>query len=278
MALLNTTVLRFRLNSHVVSAIAKRITSPRAQSPSIILTKTITSSCKAMQHTDSASKVLVLVRHGQAMHNVRAEPLKAQGCTFREFLDQMKEDDALDADLTEIGRGQATAASEVHKKIAPHLQLVVASTLSRAIDTANLIFPQQSTPLVKKRIAREDFREISGLLLNGKRSKLSVVQNKFSDWDFSSVVHEEDPIWEAHELEADSSVANRISNGIRWIWEQPETNLALVAHGGLLKHMLQRHPLIHCSGDQTAFTNCEVRQYRLSYSESLNKFELKPHQ
>ena len=50
---------------------------------------------------------LVLIRHGQAMHNPRAEAARAEGCSFERFFDIMKEDDAFDAPLTELGKDQA---------------------------------------------------------------------------------------------------------------------------------------------------------------------------
>ena len=50
---------------------------------------------------------LHLLRHGQASHNVRAEPLRAAGCTFAAFLEQMRLDDELDAKLTERGERDA---------------------------------------------------------------------------------------------------------------------------------------------------------------------------
>eukprot|EP00040_Diaphanoeca_grandis_P008706 m.46148 g.46148 ORF g.46148 m.46148 type:complete len:271 (-) comp20160_c0_seq3:188-1000(-) len=221
------------------------------------------------------TKVLVLVRHGQAMHNVRAEPLKAKGCTFQEFLDQMKQDDALDADLTETGRTQAHEAATIHKHITPGLQLVVASTLSRAVDTADLVFPHVHTPLVNRRVALEEFREISGLLLNGKRNKLSLLRERYPQWDLSNVEHEDDPMWEEQALEQDELVAGRITSGLRWLWEQAEENVAVVCHGGILKHMLQRHEHVHCEGNQAAFTNCEVRRYHMSFDTTLDKFVLK---
>ena len=83
----------------------------------------------------SARKHLWIVRHGQAMHNPRAEAAKEAGCSHDEFLDFMRQDDALDADLTEIGENQArTVGSKCAWDL---LQLVVSSPLSRALHTEN---------------------------------------------------------------------------------------------------------------------------------------------
>jgi broad specificity phosphatase PhoE len=60
----------------------------------------------------SSSKILFIVRHGQARHNPRAEAARAAGCTTEEFFELMQQDDALDADLTDLGRRQAQECLE----------------------------------------------------------------------------------------------------------------------------------------------------------------------
>ena len=48
----------------------------------------------------SMTQQIHFMRHGQALHNVRAEGLRSEGCSFETFINTMREDDALDADLT----------------------------------------------------------------------------------------------------------------------------------------------------------------------------------
>ena len=69
--------------------------------------------------TAAQSKILYIVRHGQALHNPRAEAAKAAGCSMDEFFELMRQDDALDADLTELGRQQARACHQKHFQHAP---------------------------------------------------------------------------------------------------------------------------------------------------------------
>jgi hypothetical protein len=90
------------------------------------------------------SKRLFLLRHGQALHNPRAEKAMAAGCSHAVFMQTMKEDDALDADLTPLGRRQAQAACEEIDGGSSSLgiELLVASSLSRAVETAMLAFPE----------------------------------------------------------------------------------------------------------------------------------------
>ena len=59
----------------------------------------------------AVAKRVHLVRHGQALHNPRAEAARHGGCSFDEFLKLMKEDDAFDADLTVLGKHQANEAA-----------------------------------------------------------------------------------------------------------------------------------------------------------------------
>ena len=55
-------------------------------------------------------KRVLIVRHGQAMHNPRAEKAREDGCDFDTFLNLMKEDDQFDASLTQLGVKQAIEA------------------------------------------------------------------------------------------------------------------------------------------------------------------------
>ena len=89
------------------------------------------------------SKRIFLLRHGQAMHNPRAEAAKDRGCSHEKFLSLMQEDDCFDAPLTQLGRDQAHEArlSTAARAAASHIDLVVASPLSRALETADLVFP-----------------------------------------------------------------------------------------------------------------------------------------
>lgn len=107
----------------------------------------------------SRSKVLHFIRHGQAAHNPRAEKARHGGCDFETFLRLMKEDDAFDSPLTELGVKQAKDAHAAFKQQAQQeqfqrkasgndgsrrtdlnqVELLVVSPLSRAIDTGRMV-------------------------------------------------------------------------------------------------------------------------------------------
>jgi len=225
-----------------------------------------------------SSKILHLVRHGQALHNVRAEAARSAGCSFDEFLQLMREDDAVDADLTPIGVQQAEA---VRDDTTARPQLVVASPLSRALQTADIIFgagataPRSPPPFV----CLETFRERNGLLLNGMRRPASFLRERFGAVDFDDIAPgDEDAAW--HEwgdkrLENAPTCAKRAYAGLQWIAARPEEDIALVAHGGLFDAMTNHLPELIASDDGTSerFHNCELRTVRLSWDGDVARLE-----
>ena len=136
------------------------------------------------------AKRLLLLRHGQALHNVRAEAAREGGCSYDAFLQIMKEDDVLDADLTEIGRQQARAVAAARAGV-DEPELVVASCLSRALETAALAFPR-TTVAPGRFVCIEALREINGYLINGQRRPRTELATRFATCDFSRLSDEHD--------------------------------------------------------------------------------------
>lgn len=223
-----------------------------------------------------APKRIMFLRHGQAIHNPRAEVARENGCSFEEFLQLMHEDDAYDADLTVLGEEQAKeAGSQLHVQDAlQKVEMIVSSPLSRAIRTADL-FHGSNKCAHPKRIAIEHFREINGKLLNAKRRPRTELETIFPHWNFSHVPST-DETW-TEELEPHHECSERGYQGLLWIMQQQETNILLVAHGGLLKMMMNDHPRVvvidgrnkqqHQDVDRCVtqrFGNCELRSYIIS--------------
>ena len=207
------------------------------------------------------------------MHNPRAEAAKEAGCSHDEFLDFMRQDDALDADLTEIGEHQArTVGSKFAWDL---LQLVVSSPLSRALHTADLIAPASQA----KRVSVEDFREINGWLLNSKRRDVDELEIKFPDWDFGQLALS-DNLW-TEELETQQETAERGYEGFCWLMRRPEEQILLACHGGILRFTMQQHPLVKVLDERTRgdltrppharFGNCEIRKYQLDWDDHENE-------
>lgn len=221
-------------------------------------------------------KELIIVRHGQAQHNPRAEAAHQKGCSMEDFLALMREDDVLDARLTEFGKQQAIAA-RLAPALATSIQLVASSTLSRAIETADHVLPPptSTSSYHHTRVCTELFREVSGDMLNVKRRSRTELIKSFPDWNFEEVEEDDDTLWNPT-MENLDNVAERGYLGLKWLMERPEEKILLVSHGGILKYMMERHPLIvikdgRSNADRKAvdsrFDNCELRSYRLSWTD-----------
>lgn len=144
------------------------------------------------------------------------------------------------------------------------MDLVVASPLSRALDTADLAFPAAHTPNAQgRRECTETVREILGLLLNGKRRPKSELALLYPHWGFGAVAHEEDVLWTAWgdaQLENAAGTQQRAHACLEWLWRRDERDIALVGHGGLFSLLTNGHGLVECgAGVGARFANCELR-------------------
>ena len=253
-------------------------------------------------------KDLWILRHGQAAHNPRAEEARAGGCSFEEFFELMRQDDSLDSPLTEHGRQQARSISDRLAPMRKHIELVVSSPLSRALETANLALPptpssscdhhnnssngpDDTTEPIINRICYEGFREINGVLRNAQRRSLSQLRENFPDWNFDNLSSEEDDTWDVETLECTEAAAMRGLQGLQWVYrERPETSILLVAHGGILRYLMEHatcllhdgrtHPDNIIDDDvrlrpvSARFDNCELRRYRLECQDDGNIISL----
>jgi broad specificity phosphatase PhoE len=229
--------------------------------------------------SNSTTKRVLFLRHGQAMHNPRAEEARSNGCSHETFLQLMKEDDAFDADLTKLGESQAAQGREASHERLKGVQLVVSSPLTRAIKTADFtICPENGLDGQKPpRVCLEDFREINGWLLNAKRRERVDLQNRFhSSWDFS-LLSDDDETWTAT-LETEASCAERGYQGMLWLRDRSEDKILTVAHGGLLRFCMVDHPNIRVIDDRPhdgkRFGNCELREYEMTWTADCENDEV----
>ena len=225
---------------------------------------------------------------------------------MEEFIRLMREDDALDADLTDLGMEQARkchrdhfVAEETTSCNPLGIDLVVASSLSRTIDTADLVFPSFSASftdgietLPSRRICIDKFREVNGNLLNAKRRTKSELVARNPNWSFDSLKTEEDDSW-TPEMERFEDAAERgylglveLLNGEAYPDSASNENeintILLVCHGGILRYLMNIHPLVHLADErsksdgesvaksvESRFDNCELRKYRLSWKDDI---------
>mmetsp|Transcript_21450 Transcript_21450/g.31076 ORF Transcript_21450/g.31076 Transcript_21450/m.31076 type:complete len:338 (+) Transcript_21450:815-1828(+) len=239
-------------------------------------------------------KRLLLLRHGQATHNPRAEKAREKGCSYEEFLDWIRQDDEYDAPLTTLGEQQAQSVHAKYAKVDQNpfrgVDLVVSSPLSRALQTADLALPPHTSTNTDennaRRICLEPFREINGSFLNAKRRPKSELQKKFRHWDFD-LITEEDETWTAS-LESQTDCAERGYQGLLVLTKRTEEKMLVVSHGGILRFSMNQHENIRvldgrdigerekgeveeCKEQlmrdiKERFGNCELREYIMNWS------------
>jgi glucosyl-3-phosphoglycerate phosphatase len=149
---------------------------------------------------------VVLWRHGQTEHNATG---RWQG--------------HLDSSLTEKGRAQARGAVESLNAFEP--DLVVASDLRRAADTARIFTEATGVPLrIDKRLRETDIGEWQGL------TSTEVEQR------YPGGIHawQNDPTWSPPGGESRVEVAVRASEVVAELDEEFDGTVLLCAHGGLI--------------------------------------------
>ncbi|CAF2260089.1 unnamed protein product [Brassica rapa] len=230
-------------------------------------------------------KIIHLLRHGQAMHNVAAE--KDRNALLSPHL--------FDAPLTDHGHEQVETLRErvVSSGLLKRVELVVTSPLLRTMQTAVGVFgnedKQQNVTSSPSIVALEVARDRNGVRPPDMRRNVSEYQTLFPTIDFSQAntffhfsfinkyfykkkysfinsiykAFEEDNLWRPDVRESEEEIFARGLEFMKWLWKRPEKEVAVVSHGIVLQHMLYvfandcddsiRHEL--CK----RFANCEIR-------------------
>lgn len=182
-----------------------------------------------------SAKTLYFVRHAQGTHNLY------------EGADHLRSERNLDAKLTKLGMEQCEALAEQTKHLC--VELVVASPLTRTLQTAQLSFPcalEKGTPL----LADENLRETVNYLADCRRP-LSVLRDEFPTIDFTRIESEEDPVWKKYEIKFGdqsaykeyresndrASLATRARAAFKFLGSRPENNIAIVSHKAFMSHL-----------------------------------------
>jgi broad specificity phosphatase PhoE len=166
-----------------------------------------------------------LIRHGEGMHNVR----QSQGSN--------------DPPLTENGKGQARAL----RGRSAEFDLLIVSPLSRAIETAALIFGER--PACRTIISPLHSERWSGACDEGRsKSALAAAFPFIREWEGFSTLAEN---WTPTQLNDGGWVKVRVPKFLEYLRQQPERRIAVVGHGGFFGALVGR-PL----------KNCEVAELR----------------
>lgn len=185
-----------------------------------------------------------------------------------------------DARLTPEGEEQARhlAGKLQWRQEAGSPQLVAASPLTRALQTASFAFPDVPTPapgraplrrppFVATSLARE---RVGNHSCDGRRER-SALEAEFPWTNFSQVAAGPDDMWDLKELgpEGDEDnlhaplCAERAVRLLQWLWERPEHDIALVTHWVFLLHLLRPFSGLKRRNLQANFGNAELRHVAL---------------
>ncbi|XP_044474997.1 phosphoglycerate mutase-like protein [Mangifera indica] len=177
-------------------------------------------------------KILHLVRHGQAMHNVEAE----------KSLEALLSPKLFDAELSDLGREQVAKlrkrvlANELLKKI----DLIVVSPQLRAMQTAVGVF------------GCEDHMNVYGLdkckppvtVANDLNAKPGLnccscpAFLAFEKCRDRMMESDEDELWNPDIRESYKEIFYRMVEFVEWLWTRPEKEIVIVSHGVILQFLL----------------------------------------
>ena len=222
-------------------------------------------------------KLVHFVRHAQGFHNI--SPLKIQQRPH-------------DARLTPEGEAQCAALQAATAALRP--ALVVASPLTRTLQTATLCFePQREAAGAPPLTALEGVRETCNFLCDGRRP-LSQIRPEFPAVDFGGCADDADALWASYEAKYGNqmsygkhresadlpALAMRSRRAFAWLGARPEREIVLVSHCAFLQAIFGRidgrdgRPpcLFDYGGDRdleawlaAPFENCEMRSVLLTF-------------
>ena len=200
--------------------------------------------------------MLHFVRHGQAAHNALSAAVGAAPCGCKrsrpDAADTPQPDcpynavEAFDSALTEVGRAQASTLRPATVDLA--VQLVVASPLRRALETALLAFDETAPGLGV--LTLESLREQHGMHKCDQRRDTAAIAPQFGPRVLGlEELAPTDALW-SEQREPKAAVGERCDGFLRWLQARPETEVAVVSHHHLLLVMF--HAVLDCGGDETA--------------------------
>jgi len=236
-------------------------------------------------------RTLYFIRHGEAYHNILEKKAKmkaregaiAEGLApdSEETLRRMEEarkgvlndESLLDAPLSETGEKEAEDARRTLERLIKEEGLpppteVLVSPLERALQTANIIFPDHNNIHV-----REEVRErLTGKACDNAHSSAEIARrDSFKRFSMNrllmksllrSLGSSKVGGFLKGELENKYQLRERTLKLFDLIAESDHEVLAVVTHKGFLRE-LERGPFGNT--DATEFANCEVRVYRASF-------------
>jgi glucosyl-3-phosphoglycerate phosphatase len=175
-----------------------------------------------------SSKRIHFIRHAQSEHNARFEAADDELA--------VRHDPCLrDAPLTVLGKGQARALQEEVAALR-EIELVVVSPLTRAVQTTLAAFADHPAPRIVHDLPREHLQSFCDI----GRPPAALIR----DFPTLAFDHLADPWWHVGENgggpfapEPEDVLAARVVGFADWLSARPEAEIAVVGHGGFLRHM-----------------------------------------
>jgi broad specificity phosphatase PhoE len=224
-------------------------------------------------------KALTLVRHAQGTHN-RAEDATDLQPRDAVLLEEHSGRTYWDAPLTPDGEAQALALRRQVAAAAPRVEIVVSSSLRRALQTATLALgagadlprlslpgpPTGAPPILATELCRE---RVADFTCDG-RSDRSLLQEAFPAVDFSELTNENDPMWaEKEAASGELKCRERAVRFAEWLMARSERHIAVVSHGHFLRHLMaELAPEQDAAAQPPRLRNAEMRQMVLCPADS----------
>ena len=194
------------------------------------------------------SKLLYLIRHGEALHNELFQKMGTKA--FRISA-------TIDSPLTQEGHLQSIQLGNSWNK-KHEIDLVLVSPLTRALETSMNIFGDTDIPMECHEFLRE--YPIGEDTCN-KRSSLKNIKNNFPKIDFKLTL-EEDILW-TEKRETLEELENRIRLMIDYLRTREEKNIAIIGHSSYIGQFKDNHIGYLENGD-SELKHCHPYQYELS--------------
>lgn len=242
-------------------------------------------------------RIIYLVRHGEALHNVeehKAQEAALQEClaldlSQEETLERMEqarksvlEDPSLrDAPLTEKGRQQAADCAlrlqeilDQHKGTLPPPSEAMVSPLTRTLQTCDILLDRVRLDDVTAHIRPEIQERQTHYPPDSPRSRTSILRYSQSNDRFSMnldlVVSEEDIQEEMRVRESKEMLRERASKLFDLLLEMNDLHVLIVSHKGYLREL--ERGLLGLT-DSPLFENAELRVYRVVFTRGDRSLE-----
>lgn len=171
------------------------------------------------------ARVLHFFRHGESLHQVRNEDARRVGRQCRCFDGPVPtdcpywSDDLIDAPLTDRGR-----AETANKAASLDVDVVLASPMTRTLESALLAFPQR-VPV----IAMPELRPRVGPHRHSRRGLRSQLVARFPTIDLSRITDEEDTAWQPVD-EPRSALEARAERFLDFVFTHAPARIGIVTH------------------------------------------------